>query len=86
MSKKMLYIASTVGHLKSFHLPYLERFAQEGWTVHIAGKNAHQLLPGAEEGFEDEDIFYYDELVNDKLLPIPFLKVNSDLPQGLYFL
>lgn len=52
MSKKMLYIASTVGHLKSFHLPYLERFAQEGWTVHIAGKNAHQLLPGAEEGFD----------------------------------
>ena len=38
-----------------------------------------------EEVFEDEDIFYYDELVNDKLLPLPFLKVNSDLPQGLYF-
>ena len=27
-----------------------------------------------EEVFEDEDIFYYDELVNDKLLPLPFLK------------
>lgn len=52
MSKKMLYIASTVGHLKSFHLPYLKRFAQEGWTVHIAGKNAHQLLPGADAGFD----------------------------------
>ena len=38
-----------------------------------------------DEVFEDEDIFYYDELVNDKLLPLPFLKVNSDLPQGLYF-
>jgi len=40
---------------------------------------------GAEEVFEDEDIYYYDELSNDKLLPLPFLKVNSDLPEGLYY-
>ncbi len=52
MPKKMLYIASTVGHLKSFHLPYLTGFAQRGWVVHIAGKDAHQLLPGAEAGFD----------------------------------
>lgn len=46
---------------------------------------SYSVRLGAEEVFEDEDIFYYDELVNDKLLPLPFLKVNSDLPQGLYF-
>ena len=52
MPKKILYVASTVGHLKSFHLPYLERLAQEGWTVHIAGRGADQLLPGAAAGFD----------------------------------
>lgn len=52
MPRKILYVASTVGHLKSFHLPYLERLAREGWTVHIAGKGADQLLPGAQAGFD----------------------------------
>lgn len=48
-------------------------------------KLTYSVRLGAEEVFEDEDIYYYDELVNDKLLPLPFLKVNADLPQGLYF-
>lgn len=52
MSNKILYVASTVGHLKSFHLPYLKRFAQDGWTVHTAGKGADISLPGAEKGFD----------------------------------
>ena len=52
MSKKILYVASTVGHLKSFHLPYLKRLNQDGWTVHTAGQGADIPLPGAEKGFD----------------------------------
>jgi len=49
---KILYAASTAGHLKSFHLPYLQRLNREGWTVHTAGKGAAALLPGAHTGFD----------------------------------
>ena len=52
MPNKMLYVASTVGHLNSFHLPYLERFSREGWTVHIAGKDGNKIPCGAEAGFD----------------------------------
>lgn len=52
MSNKVLYVASTVGHLKSFHLPYLKRLDQDGWTVHTAGKGADIPLPGAEAGID----------------------------------
>lgn len=52
MAKKILYIASTVGHLKSFHLPYLERLSREGYLVHTAGKGADEPLPGAALGFD----------------------------------
>jgi glycosyltransferase EpsD len=52
MSSKILYVASTAGHLKSFHLPYLSALSQMGWTVHIAGKGAGEGLPGAERGFD----------------------------------
>lgn len=39
----------------------------------------------AEEVFEGEDIFMYEELVNAKNLPIPALRVDTELPQGLQF-
>lgn len=35
-TKKILYIASTFGHLASFHQPYLQWFAQQGCEVHAA--------------------------------------------------
>ena len=34
--KKVLYAASTAGHLRSFHLPWLHWLAEHGWTVHAA--------------------------------------------------
>lgn len=52
MPNKILYVASTVGHLKSFHLPYLERLSRDGWTVHTAGRGGDEPLPGAERGFD----------------------------------
>lgn len=65
MSKKILYAASTAGHLKSFHLPYLERLAREGWTVHTAGKGADTPLPGAERGI---DIAFEKQMFSPKNL------------------
>lgn len=49
---KILYIASTAGHLKSFHLPYLRQLSRDGWTVHTAGKGGDESLPGAQAGFD----------------------------------
>ncbi len=45
----------------------------------------YRVRAGAEEVFEDEDVYFYGEVANDKALPLPFLKVNDDLPDGLYF-
>ena len=52
MPRKILYAASTMGHLNSFHLPYLERLSREGWTVHIAARGAEASVPGVEEAFD----------------------------------
>ena len=38
--KKVLYAASTAGHLQFFHLPWLRWLAQNGWTVHGMGAGA----------------------------------------------
>ncbi len=37
------------------------------------------------EVFEDEEIYMYEEIRNNKSLPIPFLKVDTELPDGLSF-
>jgi Uncharacterized conserved protein (some members contain a von Willebrand factor type A (vWA) domain) len=37
------------------------------------------------EVFEDEDIFLYEEITNNKTLPLPCVRVDTDLPDGLRF-
>ena len=39
----------------------------------------------AEEVFEGEDIFMYEELANAKDMPIPTVRVDTELPEGLRF-
>lgn len=39
----------------------------------------------SEEVFEGEDVFMYEELSNNKNFPVPSAKVDSTLPEGLYF-
>lgn len=34
--KKVLFTASTASHILNFHLPYLQRFQEAGWLVHVA--------------------------------------------------
>lgn len=43
---KILYIASTFGHLASFHRPYLQWFAHQGYEVHAAAGGAPCDLEG----------------------------------------
>ena len=37
------------------------------------------------EVFENDEIYIYEEITNDKLLPLPFVKVDTELPEGLAF-
>lgn len=39
----------------------------------------------AEEVFEDEDIFMYEEILNAKRLPLPYVKIDTQLPDGIKF-
>ena len=43
--KKILYTASTAGHLRSFHLPYLRAMAEEGCAVTAAADGSGEGLP-----------------------------------------
>lgn len=52
MAHKILIAASTFSHIRSFHLPYLTRFRELGWEVHVLGGGdpsgisaADRLLP-----------------------------------------
>ncbi len=44
--KKILFCASTLSHLRNFHLPYLQAFRQAGWEVWAAA-DQEGPLPGA---------------------------------------
>ncbi len=47
--KKVLFTASTHGHILNFHLPYLSRFSHCGWEVHVACAGAVCEVSGADE-------------------------------------
>lgn len=45
---RVLITASTFSHIVSFHLPYVRRFKELGWEVHIACGGALRDIPGAD--------------------------------------
>ena len=45
----------------------------------------YNVSVSTEEAFEGEDIFIYEEITNDKFIPIPYAKVDTTLPDGLFF-
>lgn len=49
MNRKVLFTASTYSHIVNFHLPYLRRFQEEGWTVHAACGGRPMDIPCADE-------------------------------------
>ncbi len=52
---------------------------------HAFDRLRYHVTLSAEEVFVDEDVFMYEELSNEKNLPIPNLKVDTELPEGLQF-
>lgn len=44
--KKILYVASSFGHLAAFHQPYMKWFAEQGCTVHAAAGGDRRELQG----------------------------------------
>ncbi len=75
----MLFIAlllSLVGvYLLQYFLYKKYAFSHVQYTIETARR----------EVFEDEDVYIYEQLTNDKLLPLPFVKVDTELPDGLTF-
>lgn len=61
MTGRVLVTASTLSHIRNFHLPYLRRFQELGYEVHVAcgGADGHAL----------DEIPYAQ-----KLIPLPFQK------------
>jgi len=51
MPPKVLFTASTYGHILNFHLPYLRWFRQQGWTVHVACGGDPAPIPDADQVF-----------------------------------
>ena len=41
--KKILFAASTLSHIENFHIPYLKYFKEQGFEVHIMGKENNKL-------------------------------------------
>lgn len=52
----------------------------------LAFKGIHYEASLSEtEVFEGDEIYLYEEITNGKKLPLPFIKIDSDLPDGLEF-
>ncbi|MBE6541328.1 MAG: DUF58 domain-containing protein [Ruminococcaceae bacterium] len=48
-------------------------------------KLEYKISLSTDEVFEDEEIYMYEEIRNNKFLPLPFVKVDTELPEGLSF-
>lgn len=68
INKKVLFTATITLHIKTFHLPYLKWFKEQGYEVHVAAKNDFInepcIIPNCDK--------YYDI----KFARFPFSKVN----------
>lgn len=45
----------------------------------------YKVTLNTEEIFEGEDIFLYEEITNDKVVPVPYVKSDTSLPEGIRF-
>lgn len=49
LQKSVLFTASTLSHIRNFHLPYLYEFRERGWKVCVAYGGERGTLPEADE-------------------------------------
>lgn len=52
MKPRVLMTASTYGHIRSFHLPYLRRFQELGWETHVACGGTAGELPWTDRAID----------------------------------
>lgn len=45
MGEKLLFAASTLAHIRKFHLPYLRQLKEEGWVIHAACGGSGENIP-----------------------------------------
>ena len=76
----MIFIAIIIAALIVYVVQY------KYYEKHMLENIEYDVSLSAEEVFEDEDIFLYEEITNDKYLPLPYIKVDTQLPDGLKFL
>jgi glycosyltransferase EpsD len=50
MNRKCLFVATVIGHIKVFHIPYLKWFKEQGWEVHVAA-NGEEEIPYCDKKF-----------------------------------
>lgn len=55
------------------------------YEKHTFDEIDYKITVSSEEVFEGEDIFIYEEISNDKYIPVPYTKVDTSLPKGLNF-
>ncbi|MGN1408830.1 MAG: DUF58 domain-containing protein [Eubacteriales bacterium] len=55
------------------------------YKKHAYDRLEYKVSVSTNEVFEGEEIYIYEEITNKKLLPLPFLKVDTELPDGLSF-
>lgn len=44
--------ASVYSHIRSFHLPYLQKFQRLGWETHVACRGSPQDAPYVDRGMD----------------------------------
>ena len=45
----------------------------------------YRITVPSPEVFEGDEVYLYEEIENRKWLPMPFVKVDTELPEGLAF-
>ncbi len=55
------------------------------YRKHAFDNIEYNITVSTREVFEDEEIYVYEEIRNNKALPLPYLKVDTELPDGLTF-
>lgn len=75
----MLFIALLLSLIGVYLLQYklYKKYAFHNITYRVEAASG--------EVFENDEIYIYEEIINDKLLPLPFVKVDTELPEGLTF-
>ena len=42
--KKILFVATVTSHINAFHIPYLKKFKEKGYEVHVASNGSEEIL------------------------------------------